>query len=105
MEVRNELAQLKPLEVPKIPRLPTLRNPIRFYDSKDPYYVFTNFAEATVLFDGKTWKTSEHLFQAWKVRHSSSLVGTLSKPLFNSSLTNPIYNLYLIWQKQVTCLK
>ncbi|KAI5832766.1 DUF1768-domain-containing protein [Schizophyllum commune Tattone D] len=40
--------------------------PILFYHKHDPYYGFTNFSDHPVIFDNKTYPTSEHLFQASK---------------------------------------
>jgi len=50
------------------------RNAIWFYDSKDPYYEFTNFFPAPITLKGEnrpieTWPTSEHYFQAQKFIH------------------------------------
>ncbi|KAL1675880.1 hypothetical protein EV122DRAFT_267808, partial [Schizophyllum commune] len=39
---------------------------ILFYHKHDPYYGFTNFSDHPVIFEGKTYPTSEHLFQASK---------------------------------------
>ena len=40
--------------------------PINFYNRDDPYYEFTNFYNAPVEVDRKTWATTEHYFQAQK---------------------------------------
>ncbi|KAG8993593.1 hypothetical protein FRB90_000655, partial [Tulasnella sp. 427] len=40
--------------------------PILFYGENDKYYEFTNFAPYPVVFRGKEYPTSEHLFQARK---------------------------------------
>ena len=40
--------------------------PIRFYNSNEQYYQFTNFYERPILIDNKNWNTSEHYFQAQK---------------------------------------
>jgi hypothetical protein len=58
---------------------------LRIFDQN--HFCFANFSNAPVSLDGKDWMTSEHLFQAWKVRHSSFLIGMISKHLFNSSRT------------------
>ena len=39
---------------------------IKFYNSYEPYYEFTNFYRCSILVDGKYWPTSEHYFQAQK---------------------------------------
>ncbi|KIK92350.1 hypothetical protein PAXRUDRAFT_830033 [Paxillus rubicundulus Ve08.2h10] len=39
---------------------------ISFYDKGKPYYEFTNFSPHDVLYKGKRYPTSEHLFQAFK---------------------------------------
>ena len=48
-----------------------LRPPkILFYHHNQPYYGFTNFSRHPIDFNG-IWKTSEHLFQAFKVQYFS----------------------------------
>ncbi|GJE95776.1 NADAR family protein [Phanerochaete sordida] len=37
-----------------------------FYEKDQPFYEFTNFAAYPVMFEGKEYPTSEHLFQAQK---------------------------------------
>ena len=49
----------------ELSRLPPRR--ILFYDRQRPYYGFTNFSNHPVKYDGKTYPTSEHLFQSFKV--------------------------------------
>ncbi|KAJ7157170.1 DUF1768-domain-containing protein [Mycena filopes] len=39
---------------------------ILFYDHADPYYGFTNFSAHSVIYKGKEYPTSEHLYQAFK---------------------------------------
>ena len=39
---------------------------IYFYNIKNPYGCFSNFSDHSFDLDGKTWKTSEHYFQAQK---------------------------------------
>lgn len=39
---------------------------IRFWRTRDNYGGFSNFAPYPVEIDGKTWKTSEHYYQAMK---------------------------------------
>ena len=51
---------------PQSPRAP-LRRRILFYDWTRPYYGFTNFSSHPVKYKGKTYPTSEHLFQSFKV--------------------------------------
>jgi hypothetical protein len=43
------------------------RPKILFYNKHEPYYGFTNFSPHSVMFEGKLYPTSEHLFQAFKV--------------------------------------
>jgi predicted NAD-dependent protein-ADP-ribosyltransferase YbiA (DUF1768 family) len=43
------------------------RPKILFYNKHEPYYGFTNFSSHSVMFEGKVYPTSEHLFQAFKV--------------------------------------
>ncbi|KAI9570621.1 DUF1768-domain-containing protein [Boletus coccyginus] len=40
--------------------------PVLFYDKDDPFYEFTNFSSHDVIYKGKRYPTSEHLFQALK---------------------------------------
>lgn len=40
--------------------------PIRFYSTRDKYGDFSNFSQHAFSLDGKTWRTSEHYFQAQK---------------------------------------
>lgn len=44
------------------------RTRILFYHKNDPYYGFTNFSPHAVIYKGKKYPTSEHLFQSFKVR-------------------------------------
>lgn len=39
---------------------------INFYDPRDEFGCFSNFARYSLLLDGKMWPTSEHYFQAQK---------------------------------------
>ena len=48
------------------------RSRILFYHKTDPYYGFTNFSPHPVIYKGKKYPTSEHLFQSFKVRGLSS---------------------------------
>lgn len=43
------------------------RSRILFYHKHDPYYGFTNFSPHPVIYKGKKYPTSEHLFQSFKV--------------------------------------
>lgn len=47
--------------------LPPPRRQILFYHKHDPYYGFTNFSAHPVVYNGKKYPTSEHLFQSFKV--------------------------------------
>ena len=56
------------------PSSPTRRSPQRasrpqilFYNKEDPFYGFTNFSAHPVIYKGKRYPTSEHLFQSFKV--------------------------------------
>lgn len=46
------------------------RLPILFYHRTEPHFGFTNFSAHPVEYDGRVYPTSEHLFQAFKVRLS-----------------------------------
>lgn len=54
--------------VRKSPRASPMRQKILFYHKNDPYYGFTNFSAHPVIHKGKSYPTSEHLFQSFKVR-------------------------------------
>ena len=41
--------------------------PILFYHKHEPHYGFTNFSPHEVVYKGKVYPTSEHLFQSFKV--------------------------------------
>jgi ribA/ribD-fused uncharacterized protein len=43
-----------------------MAEPIRFYSTGDEYGCFSNFSAHPVFYDGQTWPTSEHCFQAQK---------------------------------------
>jgi len=56
-----------PLNSPVQPSEPPERpSAILFYHSHDPHYGFTNFSPHPVIYDGKRYPTSEHLFQSFK---------------------------------------
>ncbi|KAF8808607.1 DUF1768-domain-containing protein [Phlegmacium glaucopus] len=42
------------------------RTRILFYRKDDPYYGFTNFSPHPVIYNGRKYPTSEHLFQSFK---------------------------------------
>ena len=46
---------------------------ILFYHKHDPHYGFTNFSDHPVTYQGKVYPTSEHLFQALKVRSRTAI--------------------------------
>lgn len=62
---------------PDFPRRSPLqaRPRILFYHKNDPHYGFTNFSAHPVMYKGKRYPTSEHLFQSFKVR----LIGAHSR--------------------------
>jgi len=50
----------------------SIRRPrILFYHKHDPHYGFTNFSYHPVVYEGKTYPTSEHLFQSFKFQKYS----------------------------------
>ena len=62
-------ANLSPLgfhQPNQFPECPSGRKQQKFYDKDTPLYGFTNFSDHTVVYSGKTYPTSEHLFQAFK---------------------------------------
>lgn len=68
------------------PRLlpPPLPKRILFYHKHNPHYGFTNFSSHPVVYNGKKYPTSEHLFQSFKVCILLFLNGFLTGA-FNSS--------------------
>lgn len=48
------------------PQVSTTRPRILFYNKSDPHYGFTNFSAHSVVYKGKRYPTSEHLFQSFK---------------------------------------
>ncbi|THH29605.1 hypothetical protein EUX98_g4582 [Antrodiella citrinella] len=42
------------------------RRPIRFFAKSQPHYGFSNYASYPVVYNGKRYPTSQHLFQAFK---------------------------------------
>jgi ribA/ribD-fused uncharacterized protein len=53
---------------------------IYFYESSQPYYEFTNFAQGyPVLLDGKMWPTTEQYYQAQKFPHNPALQEEIRK--------------------------
>lgn len=52
-----------------LPPAPPASSRILFYDKDRPYYGFTNFSAHPVVYEGRTYPTSEHLFQSFKVRN------------------------------------
>ena len=82
------------------------RTRILFYHKDQPYYGFTNFSPHPVIYEGKKYPTSEHLFQSFKVRsvsdvsflkfmtlacywHSSRHIGRISQNTFGHALKDP----------------
>ncbi|KII89719.1 hypothetical protein PLICRDRAFT_52880 [Plicaturopsis crispa FD-325 SS-3] len=51
---------------PRTPVSPFRRQRILFYHKHNPHYGFTNFSAHPVQYKGKTYPTSEHLFQSMK---------------------------------------
>lgn len=51
---------------PTAHRLAEPENTIKFYEKKDPYYEFSNYAEYPVTIEGISYKTTEHYYQAQK---------------------------------------
>ncbi|KDQ52777.1 hypothetical protein JAAARDRAFT_40058 [Jaapia argillacea MUCL 33604] len=60
---------------PGTPRSPlSVRPRIYFYHSHDPYYGFTNFSPHAIIYKGKRYPTSEHLFQSFKFQQHRPLL-------------------------------
>ncbi|KAH9481194.1 N-glycosidase YbiA [Psilocybe cubensis] len=60
---------------PPLPEIPKRSSPVKtsparqrilFYHKHDPHYGFTNFSPHPVIYNGKKYPTSEHLFQSFK---------------------------------------
>jgi len=51
---------------PSPQKSPQQRPRILFYHKHDPHYGFTNFSNHPVIYKGKKYPTSEHLFQSFK---------------------------------------
>ena len=61
-------SSIHPLDSPRRVSPRTLVRPrILFYHKHDPHYGFTNFSDHHVVYKGKKYPTSEHLFQSFKV--------------------------------------
>jgi hypothetical protein len=71
-----------------------VRPRILFYHKHDPHYGFTNFSDHPVVYKGKRYPTSEHLFQSFKVSISCDVWTTCSLLLFNHSSRT----IALVWQ-------
>jgi len=52
----------------------TGRAKILFYHKHQPHYGFTNFSPHPVMYNGKRYPTSEHLFQSFKFIHKPHLM-------------------------------
>jgi len=50
------------------------RERISFYNKHEPYYEFTNFSPHDVVYAGKRYPTSEHLFQSFKFLDSQPAI-------------------------------
>jgi diaminohydroxyphosphoribosylaminopyrimidine deaminase/5-amino-6-(5-phosphoribosylamino)uracil reductase len=72
LDVGSELTKLSPYAIGHPSTgppadLPQYRLPIKFYHKHKPYYGFTNFSSHAIIYNGKAYPTSEHLFQSFKV--------------------------------------
>ncbi|KAF8343524.1 hypothetical protein F5887DRAFT_289245 [Amanita rubescens] len=74
---RSQRREIKSLQFPSPPAAPPSpirmsaqrsyeRQKVLFYHKQDPYYGFTNFSSHPVVYKGKRYPTSEHLFQSFK---------------------------------------
>src|SRR5258705_10787251 len=73
MELRKNFVNSKKAEPPKLPERPEQINFSRFH------HHFSNITPRLyyITYDDKNRSSAEHLFQAWKVRHSSFLTGMI----------------------------
>jgi hypothetical protein len=81
--IANVLRKTRRTSLRDSPRTPT-RHRILFYHKNDPHYGFTNFSPHPVMYLGRKYPTSEHLFQSFKVccsvlAHHCVLIGISSK--------------------------
>lgn len=60
-------APVAPIGASRAPFQTSKTPPVLFYDKNDPFYEFTNFSPHDIIYKGKRYPTSEHLFQAFKV--------------------------------------
>ena len=60
---------------------------ILFYHKHEPHYGFTNFSTHPVIYQGRKYPTSEHLFQSFKVWevHRQKVCGSYLTEIYHSS--------------------
>ncbi|KAK7007651.1 DUF1768-domain-containing protein [Favolaschia claudopus] len=72
LNMHHMLTNLQPkippaCEIPKLKIKSVPRQSVSFHAKrKDKYHCFTNFSPHRILYDGKEYPTSEHLYQAFK---------------------------------------
>ena len=70
-----------PANIGELPHCGDDRSEIHFYRSNEkPYGAFSNLFRRSVLFEGRIYPTSEHAYQAGKVRRESVREWLLSAP-------------------------
>jgi len=68
-----------------------LKRSIYFCEKSKPYYGFTNFSDHAVIYEGKRYPTSEHLYQSMKFAHKPRIAehirtcSTLPRVAFNEA--------------------
>ncbi|EED83245.1 predicted protein [Postia placenta Mad-698-R] len=67
----SPITPTSPQRSPHTPRAPAR---ILFYNKDQPYYGFTNFSTHSVLYNNKSYPTSEHLFQSFKFQKHRPLL-------------------------------
>jgi N-glycosidase YbiA len=69
---------------------------VLFYDSKQPFYEFTNFYRAPITIDGVTWSSLEAYYQAQKFNYNGASAAAKAKyqKLVKQALTQDPYEAF-----------
>jgi hypothetical protein len=68
--IQTSVSPIRHSGVPRGSRRPQ----ILFYHKHNPHYGFTNFSDHPVVYEGRTYPTSEHLYQSFKVCGEGSCI-------------------------------
>mmetsp|Transcript_3636 Transcript_3636/g.5374 ORF Transcript_3636/g.5374 Transcript_3636/m.5374 type:complete len:177 (-) Transcript_3636:10-540(-) len=80
----------------------TKKSPIQFYGKKLNYFEFSNFYLSPIVVNGKSWKTTEHYFQAAKFPNhkAAGLIRKATTPSKAASLgRSREYPLRMDWEQ------